>query len=128
MTPLARQAREAVGHGSLAISPKKKQIALGVAAIADVIQVVFWPAMAEGAVSPFEDVLDIAVAAILIYVLGFQWRLVFAFALELVPGLDLFPSWTAVVLSMPTAAPTVEALPENAGTAALPEKATPPRF
>ena len=48
------------------------------------------------------DTLDIAVALVLSLTLGFSPRLALAFALELVPGADLFPTWTAVVASIAT--------------------------
>ena len=38
----------------------------------------------------------------LVALLGFRWRFVLALAIELVPGAQLFPSWTAFVLSLPT--------------------------
>jgi hypothetical protein len=84
------------------VSNKRKGIALAVAGVADIVQIVLFPMFVEGALSPFEDALDIAVAIALLVILGFRWRLAFAFALELVPGADLFPTWTAVVLSVPS--------------------------
>jgi hypothetical protein len=95
------------------VSTKRKAIAFAVAAMADVLQLAVFPAFVEGGASPFEDVLDVGVALILVAVLGFHWRLAFAFALELVPGADLFPTWMAVVASIPSssAEPAPEALP-----------------
>jgi hypothetical protein len=43
------------------------------------------------------------VAGALTATLGWRWRTALAFALELVPGLSLFPSWTALVATLPTA-------------------------
>jgi hypothetical protein len=86
------------------LSKKRKAVALAVAAAADILQLAVFPAFVEGAASPFEDGLDFAIAIVLLLVLGFQWRLLFAFALELVPGATLFPTWTAVVLSLPARA------------------------
>jgi hypothetical protein len=37
------------------------------------------------------------VGAILIKLLGWHWAFLPTFAAELVPGLDLFPTWTAAV-------------------------------
>jgi hypothetical protein len=92
------------------VAKKRRAIALAIAGAADLIQFAVLPAFVEGALSPFEDALDVVVAVALLAILGFRWRLVFAFALELVPGADLFPTWTAVVLSLPTA-PEEQALP-----------------
>ena len=48
------------------------------------------------------DFLDLVVVGLLIALLGFRWRLMFALGLELVPGAQLFPSWTAFLISLPT--------------------------
>src|SRR3954467_15044691 len=88
------------------VSRRRKLIALAIAATADVVQVALLPLFIEGAASPFNDALDAATAIALVAVLGFRWRLVFALAAELVRGFDLFPSWTAVVLSVAMTAPS----------------------
>lgn len=85
-----------------AVPSSRKKVALGLAAVADLIQAGYFPIFGEGVLSPADDALDLAVAAVLVMVLGFRWRLVMALAMELVPGATLFPTWTAVVLSMPT--------------------------
>jgi len=87
--------------GVSAVSKQRKAVAFTVALLADLAQIVVWPAFAGGAVSPFDDALDAAVALVLWLTLGFSPRLALAFALELVPGADLFPTWTAVVASIP---------------------------
>jgi hypothetical protein len=53
--------------------------------------------MAAGAASPVNDALDVAVGAILIRLLGWHWAFLPAFLAELVPGVDLVPTWTAAV-------------------------------
>ncbi len=88
--------------GVRAVSKRRRAVALSVAVCADLVQLVLWPAFAGGVASPFEDVLDVVVAAVLWLTLGFSPRLALAFALELVPGADLFPTWSAVVFSVPT--------------------------
>jgi len=55
------------------------------------------PAFAEGLLSPINDVLDVVVAAVLIGLLGWHWAFLPSLAAELVPGLDLVPTWTAAV-------------------------------
>jgi hypothetical protein len=74
-----------------------------VAVISDVSQWFFFPVLSEGAASPFEVALDALTALVILLIVGVQWRLVIAMAAELVPGLDMFPTWAAVVLSLPTA-------------------------
>lgn len=85
-----------------AVDPKRKKIALVIAGLADLVQLGGFPVFAEGALSIPDDVLDVSVALLLLIVLGFRWRLLFSLALELVPFATLFPTWTAVVASLPT--------------------------
>jgi hypothetical protein len=98
----ARRVWAEVAQPRRGLSRRRKAVALAIAAAADAAQLALAPVFGEGAGSPFEDALDAGVALALLGVVGFQWRLVAAFAAELVPGMALFPSWTAVVLSMPT--------------------------
>jgi hypothetical protein len=97
--------------GVQVVSRRRKAAALAIAAAADVTQMVLFPAFIEGAASPLEDALDAAVALVLLLVLGYSHRLLFAFAIELVPGADLFPTWTAVVASVPSSAAPEPAAP-----------------
>ncbi len=89
-----------------AIRPVRKRIALGVAVASDLVQWAFFPVMSEGAASPFEVALDALTALVILLIVGFQWRLLIALVAELVPGLDMFPTWAAVVLSLPVAPET----------------------
>jgi hypothetical protein len=95
------------------VHPTRKRLALVLAGLSDGVQWLFVPVLSEGALSPLEIGLDALTALLILVVVGFQWRLAIALIAELVPGLDLFPTWTAVVLSLPTAnveesAPTQE--------------------
>jgi len=67
---------------------------------ADALQIFVFPLFAEGALSPADDVLDIAVAAVLVNLLGWHWEFLPAFLAELVPGVDLVPFWTMAVISV----------------------------
>ena len=70
----------------------------GVVALAtDAIQWILWPLLAEGAASPINDILDFITAAVLIRLLGWHWAFLPAFLAELIPGVDLVPTWTAAV-------------------------------
>jgi hypothetical protein len=91
--------------GAPAVSKKRKAIALTIAVLADLTQLVLWPAFMGGAASPFDDALDAVVVLALLVTLGFSGRLALALALELVPGGALFPTWSAVVASIPTLPP-----------------------
>ncbi len=71
-----------------------------VAIIADLLQLVFFPLMIEGAASPADDVLDVAVAGVLSWLLGWHWEFVPSFLAKLVPGVDMVPCWTLAVANV----------------------------
>ncbi len=73
-----------------------------IAALADVLQLGLFPVFSGGVLSIPDDVLDAAVAVALLVTTGFRWQLVASLTVELVPGLALFPSWTAFVAMLPT--------------------------
>jgi hypothetical protein len=92
-------------HSGLAthtVSRRRKNIALAIAGLADLIQLGFFPVFAEGVLSVPDDVLDLVVTVALFITLGWQWKILAALVVELVPGVALFPSWTAMVLSVQT--------------------------
>jgi len=76
------------------------QSAMILSVAADVLQIFVFPFFAEGALSPADDILDLAVAAVLVRLLGWHWEFLPAFAGELVPGVDLVPFWTLAVANV----------------------------
>jgi hypothetical protein len=68
-----------------------------VALVADGVQIALLPLVLGGAVSPVDDAIDVAAAVILSGLLGFRWAFLPTFVAELVPFLDLAPSWTLAV-------------------------------
>jgi hypothetical protein len=74
--------------------------AIIVAIVADLLQVVVFPLFVEGAMSPVDDVLDVGVAGVLSYLLGWHWEFLPSFLVKLVPGVDLVPCWTIAVASV----------------------------
>lgn len=76
------------------------RIALILAIIADALQIILLPLFVEGAESPADDVLDAAVGAALIYLLGWHWEFAPSFLAKLVPGVDLVPLWTLAVANV----------------------------
>lgn len=88
--------------GQHPVSRKRKLLALGIAGLTDIVQIAFLPLFVEGAASPLEVALDIMTALSLFVVLGFKWRFLLGLVVELIPGLDLFPTWAALVLSLPS--------------------------
>jgi len=91
-----------VPRAGATLTRKRKLVALAVAGTSDVVQMIFSAAFIEGAGSPFELALDAVTAAAILFIVGFHWRLAIALIAELVPGVDLFPTWTAVVLASPS--------------------------
>ena len=89
------------------VTPRRKKIALAIAALADAVQLGFMPVFGEGALSLPDDALDLAVAVALVFTLGWQWRVAMALAIELVPAVALFPSWTVFVATLPVDAPAL---------------------
>ena len=68
-----------------------------VAVAVDAVQIAFIPAFAGGALSPLNDVLDVVVALLMMYLVGWHFAFLPTFVAELIPGLGLFPTWTAAV-------------------------------
>lgn len=82
-------------------SPRSRfQAALVLAIAADAVQLLIFPLFAEGALSPFDDVLDVVVMAALARLIGWHWEFLPTFVAELVPGLDLVPFWVLAVASV----------------------------
>ncbi len=68
-----------------------------VAMAADAVQIIGFPLFVEGAISPADSLLDVVVGIVLIRLLGWHWAFLPTLAAELIPGMDLFPTWTAAV-------------------------------
>jgi len=84
-----------------ALSPRSRfRIAMILAMATDALQVFVFPLFAEGALSPADDVLDVAVAGVLVCLLGWHWEFLPTFFAELVPGADLVPFWTLAVANV----------------------------
>jgi len=79
------------------VKTPEHRLAWSVAIVADAVQIVALPFFAAGGLSPADTLLDLVVAAILIRSLGWHWALLPTLLAELIPGLDLFPTWTAAV-------------------------------
>ena len=90
-----------VTHGVILISPGPRlRAALWLAIIADVLQLIVFPLFIEGAGSPADDILDLGVAGVLGYLLGWHWEFLPSFLGKLVPGVDLVPFWTLAVANV----------------------------
>lgn len=109
--------------------------ARAVAVAADLLQVVLLPAFFPAAVPPANNLIDLAVAVVLLRLLGWHWAFLPAFVAEAVPLLDLAPTWTAAVFlatrgqAAGAGAPevVVEPPPFRPEPRALPPDVQPPR-
>lgn len=79
------------------VRTSEHRLAWLVAIAADTLQIAALPFFAEGGLSPLDTVLDLTVAVVLTKLLGWHWAFLPTLAAEMVPGLDLFPTWTAAV-------------------------------
>ena len=70
------------------------------AVVADLLQIVIFPLVVEGAASPADDALDVGVAAMLTALLGWHWEFLPSFLAKLMPGVDLVPCWTLAVANV----------------------------
>ena len=91
-----------------------------VAIAADAVQVLLFPLFGEGFASVANDALDVAVGLLLLLLLGWHVALLPALVAELIPGVDLVPTWTAAVFlatrgarPRPTGAPPSVADPRS---------------
>ena len=83
--------------GTAALSPGRIRAARAIAMLADLAEIVVFPAFMEGFLSPVNDALDVAVAVALTYLLGWHWAFLPSFLAEMVPMVGLVPTWTAAV-------------------------------
>jgi hypothetical protein len=115
---LAKAARAQLSPA--AVPASRKRIALAIALLADAAQGGMFVEMPAFSWLP-ADAMDILVAILMLVLLGFRWRILFALGLEMIPGVQLFPSWTAFIISLPTVEGEVRKLEEaDRAAAALP--------
>lgn len=69
-----------------------------IAIIADAVQILLIPVFAGGAASVVDDALDVAVGITLTALVGWHWVFLPAFVTEIIPMVDLAPTWTIAVL------------------------------
>jgi hypothetical protein len=67
------------------------------AIVADVMQVALLPLFGEGALSPAMDALDVVVGIGMILLLGWHVAFLPTAIAEVIPVLNIFPTWTAAV-------------------------------
>jgi len=79
------------------MTPARVRAARWIAIATDFLQIAVFPVFWPGAASPWDDALDAATALALVVLVGWHWAFLPSFIAELVPGLDLVPTWTAAV-------------------------------
>ena len=90
-----------VTRNGITISPGlRMRTALVLALLADAFQIALSPLFFEGAASPADDVVDLCMAGVLSYLLGWHWEFLPSFLAKLVPGVDLVPFWTLAVANV----------------------------
>jgi hypothetical protein len=86
---------------------RKVWIARTIAVAVDIVQLAVAPFVMQGILSPLEDVLDVATAAIMIALLGWHVAFVPTLIVKSLPFADLAPTWTIAVLIVTRKAPAV---------------------
>ncbi|MBV8207256.1 MAG: hypothetical protein JO041_10720 [Acidobacteria bacterium] len=84
-------------RGSAIAERRSFWLAFLLALTADALQLVLFPLLSEGALSPFDDALDFAVAGLLVFLLGWHWEFLPSCLGKLLPMVDAVPFWTLAV-------------------------------
>ena len=83
--------------GTVVATAARIRAARAIAMLADLAQIVVFPAFSQGGLSPVNDALDVAVGLALTWLVGWHWAFLPSFLSELIPIWDLVPTWTAAV-------------------------------
>ncbi len=86
---------------------------------ADALQIAVFPVFGPGFASPANNVLDVSVALLLSALIGWHWAFLPTFLAELVPFVDLVPSWT-LACWIATRGKGTPAAPPSRGPRSLP--------
>ncbi len=78
----------------------RMKAALVLAVVADIVQIVLFPIFFTGVESPPDDIVDLSMAGILSWLLGWHWEFLPSFAGKLIPGFDLVPLWSLAVANV----------------------------
>jgi hypothetical protein len=115
---LSRRLSDIVATNDGTPSHRVVLISRAVAIIADALQLVLFPFFVEGFGSVLNDVLDVVVCAVLVWLIGWNPLFLPTFVVEILPFGDLAPTWTIAVLIATrsrNAAPPGKGLPSEHG-------------
>jgi hypothetical protein len=76
------------------LTPRRILIARGVAVLVDLVQWALLPAE----LTPLNNGIDVATAVAMVGLVGWHWAFLPTFLAELVPFVDLVPTWTLAVM------------------------------
>ncbi len=79
---------------ALLLTPRRVWIARSLAVLVDLAQVALLPAE----LTPLNNGIDVATAVALVALVGWHWAFLPTFLAEMVPFVDLVPSWTLAVM------------------------------
>lgn len=106
------------------VSPLRLKAAWVVAIGIDALQVFIFPATIEGIFSPITVILDFIAMAVLSWLVGWHWAFLPSIVVELIPGLDLAPTWT-IALAIATRGLNTQTPVSGPPTGATPKDVTP---
>ena len=98
VAPRPSAAPESSAPFALRLDRRRIWLARGLALAADFIQIVALPLFGPGLASPLDEVLDLAIGVVMIRLLGWHVAFLPTFVAELIPFVDIFPTWTLAVL------------------------------
>jgi hypothetical protein len=115
---------------ALLLTPRRAWIARGLAVFVDLAQVALLPAE----LTPLNNGIDVATGIAMVALVGWHWAFLPTFLAEMIPFVDLVPSWTLAVMiatrgRIADAPPTVvvEPPPPDSPPPALPPGGQAPR-
>jgi hypothetical protein len=76
------------------LSRRRMFVAIGIAIVADVLQLASGPF----GWAFFDEIVDVVTMLIMMRLIGFHWLLLPTFAVEFIPLADMLPTWTGCVL------------------------------
>lgn len=106
------------------VSPLRLKIAWVVAVGTDALQVFIFPATIEGIFSPVTVILDFIAMGVLSMLVGWHWAFLPSIVVELIPGLDLAPTWT-IALAIATRGLNTQIPVSEPAKGAAPKDVTP---